>query len=125
MHSHQAKESSAALQCSLSPYCFSSSLTGPPTVTITPGDRITAIVGERVNIECVGEGDPTPTVFWRSDTRRRSDILPEAYEPAPGTAGLIFDPVGVSDSGRYTCVARNDRGTTEENVDLSGETGYP
>ena len=73
----------------------------------------------------MGEGDPSPTVFWRSDTRRRSDILPEAYEPSPGTAGLIFDPVAVSDSGRYTCVARNDRGTTEENVDLSGEQRIP
>ena len=60
-------------------------------------------------------------MFWRSDTRRRSDVLPEAYEPAPGTAGLIFDPVSESDAGRYTCVARNDRGVTEENVDLMGK----
>ncbi|XP_070207543.1 basement membrane-specific heparan sulfate proteoglycan core protein-like isoform X4 [Littorina saxatilis] len=92
---------------------------GPPSVVVTPGTDITVIEGERVNIECVGEGDPTPNVFWRSDTRRRSDILPEAYDPAPGTAGLIFDPVATSDAGRYTCVARNDRGITEQNVDLS------
>ncbi|XP_076452135.1 basement membrane-specific heparan sulfate proteoglycan core protein-like isoform X4 [Babylonia areolata] len=92
---------------------------GPPTITVKPGKRITAIVGERVNIECVGEGEPTPTVFWRKGTPRRSDVLPESYAPSPGTAGLLFDPAAVSDSGRYTCVARNDRGTTEEIVDLT------
>nr|KAG5704759.1 hypothetical protein BaRGS_005215 [Batillaria attramentaria] len=52
----------------------------PPVITVTPGTRITAIVGDRVNIECI-------------------------------------------DAGRYTCVARNDRGTTEENVDLSDGQG--
>ncbi|KAK7494115.1 hypothetical protein BaRGS_00014588, partial [Batillaria attramentaria] len=96
---------------------------GPPVITVTPGTRITAIVGDRVNIECIGEGEPPPTVFWRAETRRRSDILPESYEPSPGTAGLVFDPVSRSDAGRYTCVARNDRGTTEENVDLSVVAG--
>lgn len=93
---------------------------GPPVITVTPGNRITAIVGETVNIECVGEGEPPPTVSWRQDGRRRSDIIPESYEPSQGTARLTFNSVSESNAGRYTCVARNTYGVTEENVDLTG-----
>ncbi|XP_012944719.1 basement membrane-specific heparan sulfate proteoglycan core protein [Aplysia californica] len=92
---------------------------GPPVIDITPGTRITTIVGERVNIECVGIGDPPPTVFWRSGQRRRSDVLPEAYDVGDGTARLVFDSISKTDAGRYICIATNDRGRTEETVDVT------
>ncbi|CAG5125030.1 unnamed protein product, partial [Candidula unifasciata] len=92
---------------------------GPPTIEITPGKYITSIAGERVNIECVGIGDPTPSVIWRSEQRRRSDVLPEAYDAGPGTARLLFESIQKGDEGQYICVATNDRGRTEESVDIT------
>ncbi|XP_041377591.1 basement membrane-specific heparan sulfate proteoglycan core protein-like isoform X3 [Gigantopelta aegis] len=92
---------------------------GPPKVSISPGHLVTSIVGERVTLECTGEGEPTPNVHWRSQTPRRSDILPEAYEPEQGSASLIFDSVRKTDEGRYICIASNDRGRDEASVDLT------
>ncbi|ESO88860.1 hypothetical protein LOTGIDRAFT_125492, partial [Lottia gigantea] len=96
-------------------------VTGPPKITIKPGRRVSVIVGETVTLECTGEGAPTPNVFWRSETPRRSDILPEAYEPQDGSALLIFDDVQKQDAGRYICIATNERGKTEDTVDLTGK----
>ena len=90
-------------------------------MSISPGHLVTSIVGERVMLECTGEGEPTPNVHWRSQTPRRSDILPEAYEPERGSASLIFDSVRKTDEGRYICIASNERGRDEASVDLTGE----
>ncbi|KAK6175562.1 hypothetical protein SNE40_014001 [Patella caerulea] len=92
---------------------------GPPKINIKPGRRVTALVGETVTLECTGEGAPTPNVFWRSETPRRSDILPEAYEPQDGSALLVFEDVQRQDAGRYICIATNEKGKTEDTVDLS------
>ncbi|CAG5123328.1 unnamed protein product, partial [Candidula unifasciata] len=92
---------------------------GPPIIEITPSKQIISLVGEKVNIECVGIGDPVPTVFWRSGIKRRSDVLPEAYDAGPGTAVLLFDSIQKTDAGQYICVATNERGRVEETVDVS------
>ncbi|XP_025082607.1 basement membrane-specific heparan sulfate proteoglycan core protein-like isoform X8 [Pomacea canaliculata] len=94
---------------------------GPPVITITPGHRITAIVGQRVDLECIGEGEPVPTVFWRAPVPRRGDIVPDVAitDPLPGTASLTFERVSETDGGSYICVARNSYGVVEESVDLS------
>ncbi|GFO45203.1 basement membrane-specific heparan sulfate proteoglycan core protein, partial [Plakobranchus ocellatus] len=93
---------------------------GPPVISITPstGDKITAIKGERINLECTAVGEPTPTVSWRSGQRRRSDVLPEASEPGPGSAQLVFDSVKETDAGSYICTAFNSKGRTEKIIDL-------
>lgn len=48
------------------------------------------MVGQKLNIECVGIGDPVPTVFWRPGQRRRSDVLPEAYDAVSKTFKHVF-----------------------------------
>ncbi|XP_067659130.1 basement membrane-specific heparan sulfate proteoglycan core protein-like isoform X2 [Haliotis asinina] len=91
---------------------------GPPKISILPSRKVTSLEGERVTLECTGEGEPTPNVFWRSDARRRSDVLPEASYEDEGSARLIFDSVAKSDAGRYVCIATNERGRDEASVDL-------
>uniref|UniRef100_A0A0B7ATX1 Basement membrane-specific heparan sulfate proteoglycan core protein n=1 Tax=Arion vulgaris TaxID=1028688 RepID=A0A0B7ATX1_9EUPU len=92
---------------------------GPPIIQITPSKRITSLVGDVVNIECVGIGDPAPTVFWRSGQKRRSDVLPEALEAGPSAARILFESIKKADEGQYICVATNERGRAEETVDVS------
>ncbi|XP_048238836.1 basement membrane-specific heparan sulfate proteoglycan core protein-like isoform X2 [Haliotis rufescens] len=92
---------------------------GPPKVSISPSRKVTSLEGDRVTLECTGEGEPTPNVFWRSDTRRRSDVLPEASYEDEGSARLIFDSVAKADEGRYICIATNERGRDEASVDLT------
>ncbi|BFZ23346.1 hypothetical protein BsWGS_26385 [Bradybaena similaris] len=97
---------------------------GPPIIEITPPQkRITSLVGQKVNIECVGIGDPVPTVFWRPGQRRRSDVLPEAFEAGPGTAILLFESIQKTDEGQYICVANNVHGRTEETVEVTVDDG--
>lgn len=79
-------------------------------------------MGQRVDLECIGEGEPVPTVFWRAPVPRRGDIVPDVAitDPLPGTASLTFERVSETDGGSYICVARNSYGVVEESVDLSG-----
>ncbi|CAL1546871.1 unnamed protein product [Lymnaea stagnalis] len=90
---------------------------GPPTIEIKPGKNIIVVTGQRVYIECIGLGEPVPNVFWRSGQRRRSDVLPEE-KSGPGMARLEFSSIKKTDEGNYICVATNDRGRTEETVDI-------
>ncbi|KAK6966048.1 basement membrane-specific heparan sulfate proteoglycan core protein, partial [Biomphalaria glabrata] len=90
---------------------------GAPVIEITPGTTITVEEGRRLYIECVASGEPAPDVFWRSETRRRSDVLPDDVTEN-GRSRLAFDSVQKSDAGRYTCVARNELGETKETVEV-------
>ncbi|KAK3801367.1 hypothetical protein RRG08_059069 [Elysia crispata] len=91
---------------------------GPPSITVTPSKRVVSIVGNRVFMECVATGEPMPTVSWKSGQRRRSDVLPEASDPGPGSAQLLFESVSKSDAGNYICEAINDFGRSTEVVVL-------
>ncbi|KAL5013502.1 hypothetical protein ScPMuIL_007772 [Solemya velum] len=95
---------------------------GPPTITIQPSKVIYAIVGERVTVECIGEGDPSPSVYWRDDRRpQRGDIEPELSEAdiaREQTAHLVFNSISKGDARSYVCVAQNEAGSTEETVTI-------
>ena len=36
----------------------------PPSLTVSPQGSIQVKVGENVQLQCVGQGDPVPKVFW-------------------------------------------------------------
>ncbi|XP_021372607.1 basement membrane-specific heparan sulfate proteoglycan core protein-like isoform X2 [Mizuhopecten yessoensis] len=95
---------------------------GPPRIVIQPDRTIYALVGERVTVECIGQGDPLPAVYWRYNTApQRGDIPQEPdYEAlaTTGSATLTLENVGISQTGNYVCVAKNAGGTTQETVQI-------
>ena len=78
--------------------------------------RVTVHQGEPAELPCVASGFPLPTYSWSRD----GDVISSTQERVVRAGGnLVFRQTMVSDSGTYTCVARNDIGQTSSSVTLS------
>lgn len=80
-------------------------------------------VGHPVDLPCVVEGVPEPTVTWLKDG---AALLVDGsqYSTLPdGT--LAIAEVEVSDAGIYTCVASNLAGRDEAHVQVQVQGTYP
>lgn len=94
----------------------------PNFIEVLPG-AMDAKVGEAVVIECSVAGDPTPSVTWYRD---KIPIIPRpnvqmCYDGESATLKLLnFKP---SDTGRYTCTAKNMAGEarTSTRVSIKGK----
>ncbi|XP_043919164.1 basement membrane-specific heparan sulfate proteoglycan core protein isoform X3 [Protopterus annectens] len=71
------------------------------------------MVGSSVEFECLGIGDPKPTVSWsKADGQMSPDVVIQ-------NGVLKIDQVKKSDAGYYRCTAINDVGTVKSQVILN------
>ncbi|XP_040039275.2 vascular cell adhesion protein 1b isoform X2 [Gasterosteus aculeatus] len=83
-----------------------------PVVKATPSSE-SAMAGSLLNLTCVTEGNPEPTVTW------------SFRPPGGGSEGrgggrqLVLAPVTLSDAGRYACEARNSEGSQTAEVEVT------
>ncbi|GCC31496.1 hypothetical protein chiPu_0009954 [Chiloscyllium punctatum] len=54
---------------------------GPPTVSISPRGPVRLGVGDSVTLECIGMGEPRPTISWRRVNGRQRSNLPREGNP--------------------------------------------
>nr|XP_022341960.1 basement membrane-specific heparan sulfate proteoglycan core protein-like isoform X4 [Crassostrea virginica] len=95
-------------------------IAGPPRVIIQPSRTVYAVIGQRISLECVAQGSPVPSVYWRyQSTPSRGDLpMWSQREPQTGSATLTIESVTNVDSGNYVCVASNDGGQVEETAQI-------
>jgi len=70
--------------------------------------------------DCIVTGRPNPDMFWfRDGTEVLDDRLHKIVINEDGISSLIFDATARSDSGHYTCIARNRAGEDRFEVNLN------
>ena len=101
-----------------------------PYFTFQPSDVLTAN-GSNVNITCVAEAFPSPTILWvalsASVIEYGSGLIGSGMdemgplEEVENIEDLVFDPVEFGDEGVYRCNASNEYGVALTNITVTGE----
>ncbi|XP_071490143.1 neural cell adhesion molecule 2-like [Diadema antillarum] len=81
--------------------------------------RVLSWPGNPVNMTCVVNGYPIPSIRWTrlGYTLNETDHITFLKGTAPGTSVVMIDPAE-SDFGAYMCKATNSRGDTNFRIDL-------
>lgn len=94
-------------------------LSVPPQINLTTSTSSNpqVIIGSTITIKCNVHGIPSPKIQWlvhnrALDTRnRRYRLLDDGYQ-------LEIANTEISDTGRYTCIAKNEAGIVDRDFDL-------
>ncbi|XP_048013766.1 LOW QUALITY PROTEIN: neuronal cell adhesion molecule-like [Megalobrama amblycephala] len=115
--------SSAVYQCNASneygyllANAFVNVLAEPPRVLTPPNKVYQVIMNKPALLECLSFGSPVPAVTWFKDSRS-SMLDGDPYEIHKNGTLQIHVSQAVN-SGKYTCVARNNLGISENHVYL-------
>eukprot|EP00116_Pleurobrachia_bachei_P000447 sb/3460709/ len=86
-------------------------LTGRATITDPPKDT-TGVVGAEVKLTCGVSGDPKPSIKW-TDPKNNTINGDKGRIKQIGEGGKILDITDsrLTDSGMYTCIASNSKGS--------------
>jgi hypothetical protein len=88
-----------------------------PSISTGPRNQ-SVLSGSKVRLDCVGEGVPAPFMLWTSG----NDSRPVYQEPGvtvSANGSLIFDSVGSSHNGTYTCWAVSSGGASQKHAKLN------
>uniref|UniRef100_A0A671PKG1 Ig-like domain-containing protein n=1 Tax=Sinocyclocheilus anshuiensis TaxID=1608454 RepID=A0A671PKG1_9TELE len=117
--------SSAVYQCNASNQygyllsnAFVNVLAEPPRVLTLPNIVYQVIMNKPALLECVTFGSPVPTITWCVFKDSRSSMLEGNAYVFHENGTLEIDMSQPSNSGKYTCVARNNLGISENHVYL-------
>ncbi|KAJ4918756.1 hypothetical protein JOQ06_022871 [Pogonophryne albipinna] len=83
-----------------------------PVATVTPVGPLHIRVGDPINLECQGSGEPLPSVSWHRLDRNRKTLLSSPV-PMEGNAVMQILAARPEDSGTYVCSARSNEGSSE------------
>ena len=105
--------------------------TAPPQIVVAPTDSLEVDAGTTVTYVCVAFGeDEPPNIFWQfNDTLLNNDTsstLVTVYESQVVENGLVFTQsilelcsVEVDNTGEYSCMANNSRGSNSSSFTLN------
>ncbi|XP_013862624.1 hemicentin-1 isoform X1 [Austrofundulus limnaeus] len=86
----------------------------PPVLSV-PRVEYTAVLGQPVSLECVADGQPQPEVTWHKDRR---PLIDGARIRLFANGTLTITSTQRSDTGLYTCTAKNVAGRTSHDMRL-------
>ena len=96
-----------------------------PLFTQEPPKSIQVKTGEKLTIECVAKGHPTPKISWLRDGKVLSnkDGFDIKIDQATGQATFVIPNALMKHSGKYECKIENQYGThtAEINIDVLGK----
>lgn len=96
------------------------SVSVPPEIHLPVSSRrhIEVVESETVVMECVVTGTPSPNVQWLKDGQL-IDRTDQRYSVSSDGQILTISDAQVPDAGKYSCLARNSAGATQERFDLA------
>lgn len=86
----------------------------PPVLSV-PRVEYVAVLGQPVSLECVADGQPQPEVTWYKDRRPVND---GAHMRIFANGTLAISSTQRSDTGLYTCTAKNLAGRASHDMRL-------
>lgn len=86
----------------------------PPVLSV-PRVEFTAVLGQPVSLDCVADGQPQPEVTWH---RERRPVVDSAHIHIFANGTLAIPSTRRSDTGLYTCTAKNLAGRASHDMRL-------
>ncbi|XP_036834633.1 hemicentin-1 isoform X2 [Oncorhynchus mykiss] len=90
----------------------------PPSIRSTGASERSVVLHKPISLQCVPNGTPLPSITWLKDGRP-VDTAQEHLKLESAGRTLHITEARLEDAGRYTCVATNAAGETQQHIRLS------
>ena len=109
-------------------------LTDPPSITASPASTIQILNKVMLNLSCLAEALPYPTIFWLktlsdgshvvfntssiAEKGRNFTLAYTSISVSKVMSTLSVDTSQVDDTGNYSCIATNRLGSSSSNISM-------